>query len=105
MKTKLLTALLAMSLSTPVLAVTVFGAPDCGQWIKEIPMYKEQYKGWLLGFVSGLNLNGRNKNDDPLEKISSAQQIFLWVDNYCKANPLKNLHQAGQLLIIELDQK
>jgi hypothetical protein len=105
MKTKLLTALIAIAISNPASAVISIGAPDCGEWLKDTGARGEMNKSWLLGFVSGLNLDGRNENQNPLRKISSAKQIYVWMDNYCRKNPLKTLHDGGQDLIIELDNK
>jgi hypothetical protein len=46
-----------------------------------------------------------DKNKDPLDKINSAEQIFVWMDNYCRANPLKNVREGAQDLFIELQKK
>lgn len=103
MKTKLLTALLiTLMLSTPTFAtgIVTFGQPDCGGWIKEP---NNARKAWVLGFVSGLNSDDIFKN--ALDKINSAEQIFLWMDNYCKANPLQRVGRGGQELMFELRQK
>jgi hypothetical protein len=50
--------------------------------------------------MTGLNL-GDEKERDSLQKVS-AQQIFLWMDNYCKANPLKTVVTGGYDLMDEL---
>ena len=42
---------------------------------------------------------------DPLDGLSSAQQAFLWMDNYCRANPLKNVSDGASDLFLELQNK
>lgn len=87
----------------PSFAGAVYGLPDCGQWIKETPINKEQNKWWLLGFLSGLNVDERV--GDSLAKTTSTKQIFLWMDNYCMNNPLKNVGEGAQVLMVELMKK
>ncbi len=58
-----------------------------------------------MGYLSGINLMVADKNKDPLDKINSAEQIFVWMDNYCRANPLKNVREGAQDLFIELQKK
>jgi hypothetical protein len=84
---------------------TTFGTPDCGQWIAEKTPSR---RGWLLGYLTGLNwLHDEMGNNpkDPLDALNSAEQAFLWMDNWCKANPLKNLRAGGVDLFIELMEK
>jgi hypothetical protein len=85
---------------------TSFGGSDCGEWVNgsksNAPM-----RAWLLGYMSGLgamhDLNGRD--DDPLDKINSAQQIYLWMDNFCQKNPLRSVRSGGVDLFLELMKK
>lgn len=106
MKTKLLTALLTVLLSSPAFTqpVVTIGAADCGQWIarKGNNFTDIRTNSWLMGFMTGLNFDGRGKN--LLSKVS-AEQIFLWMDNYCKANPLDTVVKGGQILMEELDKR
>ena len=104
MKAKSKKWLLTILLTLPLLSQgqTIFGAPDCGQWVKD---NNPNLKAWLLGYMSGLNvaheLSGL-KPKDPLDKMSSAEQAFLWVDNYCQANPMRTVASAGWKLFQEL---
>ena len=104
MKLKIVLAmfLMAISFSKPTMATqaTIFGAPNCGQWVKS-PSTSD--KAWLLGFMSGLSLYTDGK-DDWLDKIASAEQIYLWMDSYCRANPLKKLNHGGLELARELQK-
>jgi len=108
---KLLIALAALTISMSAFSQTTsFGRPDCGQWVTAKGQ-NSTYKSWLLGFVSGLNYMYDNLNLDNkavpnhLDKVSSAQQIYVWVDKFCQENPLKTVSDAGSTLMIELITK
>lgn len=102
---KLLMVLLLSSTSINANAITIKGVPECGSWINAKENNKEirllAYEGWLSGFLSGVALQA---NIDAL-KDTNSESMFLWVDNYCRANPLDDLSTAGLLLFIELANK
>ena len=107
MKAKSKKWLLTILLTLPLLSQgqTAFGAPDCGQWVKDSTTNR---KAWLLGYMSGLNVAHELsdlKQKDPLDKMRSAEQAFLWVDNYCRANPMSTVALAGWELFKELKNK
>ena len=84
------------------LAYITFGAPDCGQWLTEKTQAR---RTWLLGFLSGMNAAhtaSKNFKVDPLDQLSSGEQAYVWMDNYCKKNPLNDLSAGGIDLYIEL---
>jgi len=106
-------ALLAGSLlciSCCASAVEIKGARTCGKWTEE----KRQADGtkemnripvvitrsWLLGYLSGrAEATGRD-----FLRGTDSDSIFLWLDNYCRANPKAGLDQAGNDLARELMQ-
>ena len=95
---------LVLTVSTPpAFAVITFGSYDCGQWFNAGP----PAKSWLLGFLSGVNFMVANpkKRYDPLDTMNSAEQAYLWMDNYCKANPLKTIANGASDLYMELQEK
>ena len=82
-------------------ASAIRGSRSCGTWIKDRADTKwlalaEQ--DWLLGFLSGMAFYS---SKDILNGTDN-ESIFLWVDNYCRANPLKSLYHAGDELFDEL---
>ncbi len=81
-----------------------FGVSDCGQWVANS---KSNFaiRTWLVGFMSGLNAGIATSTNDPLDKINSAEQIFLWMDNFCQKNPLKTVADGGNALYFELRTK
>ena len=99
----LLTFLLA---SNQVNAVEVRGMPSCGTWVKdrrdgEVNWAHLTNISWLIGFLSGLaSATGR----DALTGTNN-DSIVLWMDNFCQANPLKDIEDGGTLLFIELAKK
>lgn len=104
MKTKIIGIVLLASASM-VTGQTYFGGYDCGEWFK-----KPHAKTWLLGYLSGVNVGttsqmGFPPNYDPLGKLNSSEQAFLWMDNYCKANPLKTVLDGALHLYNELRAK
>jgi len=90
----------------PAHAYMTLGASDCGQWVNESKSTPSM-RAWLLGFMSGLNAMHEltNKPDDPMTKINSAQQVYVWMDNFCQKNPLKSVSSGGIDLFIELMKK
>jgi hypothetical protein len=54
---------------------------------------------WLLGFVSGLAYGSGHPK---LLRSRDAPALFVWVDNYCRQNPLRNVFSAGEKLLIAL---
>ena len=95
-------ALCCLVLSATVVdaqAVAIRGATSCGLWVKD---RQEKiafvHHRWVLGYLSGLAF----ESDKDILKTTDAESIFLWVDNYCRANPLKDIDDAGTTLFYEL---
>jgi hypothetical protein len=51
---------------------------------------------WILGFLSGVGFVGPL---DPLQSVANGQAVFAWIDNYYRANPLKNLSNAAAAFV------
>lgn len=79
----------------------VRGVVSCGTWVQD-----SQKKGWaevtnqkwLLGLLSGVSV----ALDEEFLAGKDNVSLFLWMDNYCKANPLKNAGDGGLALAAEL---
>lgn len=83
-------------------SVTVRGAPSCGKWIevrKNQPYSPES--AWLIGYLSGTS---SGLGVDAL-KGTDNDSLFLWMDNYCKTDPLSHLGRGANSLFIELMKK
>jgi hypothetical protein len=106
MKSKLLIAALAVTLSSQTWAAVTIGDPDCAQWTKgqsRPVLLNQPDRAWALGVLTGLNQNNFYKN--ALRKISSAEQVWRWMDSYCKDNPLSNVTEGANKLMMELVNK
>ena len=101
-KVIILILLIYSIISVPANAITRFGGPDCGQWFDE--GRRQSAKSWLSGYLSGLNTAIATDTNDPLERLNSMEQAYLWIDNYCKANPLHHTQRAALYLFQELRQ-
>lgn len=80
---------------------TIRGARSCGKWVTERNGIEGQSTTWLVGFLSGMaaasSKDVLNGTDNP--------SLFLWMDNYCKANPLMDIDDGGNALFIALAKK
>ena len=98
-------ALLAISMAAHANEVEVRGSRSCGTWIQDRQDRRtgeaSADEAWLVGYLSGIALAG--SHGDFLVAIDNAS-LFLWVDNYCRANPLKSTGTAGKTLAHELSQ-
>jgi hypothetical protein len=85
------------------------GAGGCGKWVDFIARddparltSADTYKAWVLGYLSGmagaseLNFWGRAG----VNQLDS-ESVFLWISNYCRANPLKLVFDAADALFLE----
>ena len=72
----------------------------CGKWISEDDDNASHfaYEAWLFGYLSGV---AYAVNKDIL-KDTDRPSIELWMDNYCKANPLNKVYQGANDLYFEL---
>jgi len=83
-------------------AIEIAAAVSCGDWVKErkidSSIYQMLNRRWILGYLSGLAL----ESGKDILKGTGSESIFLWIDNYCQANPLKDSDEAGSALFREL---
>lgn len=102
----LLGGLLVSTLSAA--AVEIKGSRSCSHWLDDSRYAKSTTemnrvplliaKSWFLGYLSGrADESGRN-----FLKGTDNDSIFLWLDNYCRANPNQALENAGAELAREL---
>lgn len=99
-----------LSLNLFASTVEIKGSRSCSKWMEEKRLAtsaKEMNKipvlitrSWFLGYLSGrADVSGKN-----FLKGTDSDSIFLWLDNYCHANPAKDLDQGGIDLARELMQ-
>jgi hypothetical protein len=84
------------------------GSQGCGEWVirradkDRFWVQKLSIEVWVLGFLSGVSTD--NKGHDILGDVD-AESLFLWIDNYCKSNPLQKVESASEALAVELIKK
>ncbi|MDM0002209.1 hypothetical protein QTI24_26630 [Variovorax sp. J22P240] len=102
MKAKLIALGLAAAMACgSASAVTIMSGRSCGEWIKdraELKLKDAVNSAWLVGYLSGMAVESEK---DLLSSID-AESIYLWMDNYCRANPLKRVSTGGWVLFEEL---
>jgi hypothetical protein len=91
-------------------AVEKMGVRSCSNWMEEKRLAKSTKdmnkipvlitRNWFLGYLSG-RADEAGKN---FLKGTDSDSIFLWLDNYCQANPQMDLDKAGADLARELMQ-
>lgn len=84
--------------------VTVRGASSCGLWVKNREtnsLERSSDLAWVLGFLSGISM-GSTVN--VFKDIRDSESLVLWMDNYCKANPLKDVAAGSVALVLELQK-
>lgn len=90
-------AALALLQTSPVMIVGP-GADSCGQWTQARQRRDGSdvaYLAWLAGYLSGANQWGAG---DVLagRRVTDAA---LWVDGYCRDNPMVTVKRAGDALV------
>ena len=102
---KLLAGALIALLGLNASAVTVMGFVSCGTWVD----YKEKNnkvgiiaaERWLTGYLSGFSV----AQDIDVLVDADLKSLSLWMDNYCRANPLDSISDGGLALFLELAKK
>ena len=98
------------------------GHDSCGNWTAtrgadanhptEMAMHFAE-QAWVLGLVTGMAfarsmlalLDGAEFYAKALaQKPTDYNAITLWMDQYCAAHPLEQVHQAAQTLFLELSR-
>ncbi len=83
-----------------------FKDASCGSWFmtKDEPTMKQVYSFWFRGFVSGYNYGNKNYYVQ-LNTLPNNETIFLYVDKYCRDNPLHDFTPSIFKLIDEIKVK
>ncbi len=80
------------------------GNRSCGYWEQQRRTGNAYgLQAWVLGYLTRANYDeGRNRD---LTAGTDAQGIFVWIDNYCRANPLKDVAAAAEHLVETLEKR
>jgi hypothetical protein len=88
-----------------------FGTKSCGAWTQErragdATTGSLAYTSWLLGFVSGTNVEvvlGLDQSD--FLASTDAPALVAFVDNYCSGHPLDTVMDGASALVAALRKK
>ncbi len=92
------------------LAVQVRGSRSCGIWVKDREEGRRTGRRldstlnstWLVGYFSGVAFGaGKEFWGKPNANSLDKESVFLWMDNYCRANPLKDIDDGAVELFLE----
>ena len=84
-------------------AMHSFSKISCGQWTesqKEMWL-RQTYIYWFRGFVSGYNF-GSEKYEVTLGRLPDNPTVALYIDKFCRENPLRDFIEAAPPLVQEL---
>jgi hypothetical protein len=79
--------------------------PDCRMWLSASG---PEMKAWALGYLSGMSVvwNAEHKAPaEPLSVLSSREEVFTWLNAYCRANAPQPLGRALIVLFFESVQR
>ena len=103
---KLFIVIVALCFQSSAFCQSAYGRVDCGQWLNDQAPLKFESQSWVLGYLSGLNAGVNISNGrDALIKLNSQEQVFLWMDKYCRVNPLEMVRTGATKLFIELSER
>ena len=82
------------------------GSQSCGAWVADdratpTPVSYAR-TAWFLGFVSGYGASSSERGQSL--RMTDADAMFAWIDNYCQAHPLETIATAAGVLVLELKQ-
>lgn len=82
--------------------IAVEGDVDCGIWVKARTEGQSAIlEGYVLGLMNGLALASQIEFWQATGVPVGREQVFLWMDNYCRANPLSRTAVGAVALMIE----
>ena len=95
----LLTLAVTATLASHSLAVTVRGMASCSGWVNrgsgDLAVIRQV---WLIGYLSG---RAAATDKDILNGTQDAE-LFVWMDNFCRLNPGKDVEDGAVELATEL---
>lgn len=72
------------------------GNESCGTWIVDREANQaSNEQSWVLGFKSGANELGMFASNKSISITTDSNGAFGWIDNYCRANPTKEVVDAA----------
>ena len=92
-----------LSFAAPAKADVSIVTHDCGEWLsarKNDDPHAWMFQKFLVGFLSGMSM-GSYEEFWASENGITPDQVFYWMDKYCRENPLKHITKGGLILFNE----
>ena len=111
---RLVSVLLALSLSTPVSAANSWSfsvtnrsqqAVTCAEINDDPPQGPEVVKRWVLGFWSGLNAAETSSGGGYVGSKTTPEDAYSEVRRFCKSNPEVKVEQATYAVRYDMKSK
>ena len=64
----------------------------------------QKHHGYIKGYLSALNICRENGLRD-IKRGHSWETVYLYVDKYCRDNPLDHMHNALMAFVYEMEHK
>ncbi len=89
-----------------LISVLSYEDTSCGAWVKSAgdTAGRAQYHSWFRGFVSGYNF-GNPENQVYFGRMPNEQTLYLFIDKYCRENPLNPFISAAFKLVEEIREQ
>ena len=103
-RTVSIVVLLVFSSITQATIILGPGAASCVTWNSDRQRNESRSQlnqAWVQGFVTAYSVYKVTAQDTSLRPMDS-RTMAVWIDNYCDANPLKDIADAARALIEEL---
>ena len=86
-----------------LIAVHSFADTSCGTWVgsQHNAAERAQYLYWFRGFVTGYNFS-QPSNQVSLNAMPDLATLALYVDKFCRENPLRPFTGAAPQLVREI---
>ena len=85
------------------------GGTGCGKFVARSLVKDAEWfdnMQWVTGFISGGNAERvRSGGNSNVGNGVDGESLVLWIENYCRENPLDHLDQATDALVDELIEK
>ena len=83
--------------------VTILGAYSCGKWVEYRKENRTEISHWVYGFLASENFKlSYNPNMPDILLGVGPESLDLWMDKYCRENPLNSVSSGVTGLVIDL---
>jgi len=105
----LIVLVLCFTFAAPVTATDkdkkfwVQGPVSCGEWIsarKEDRIMVAAFEFWIIGYITAFNAQKPDVYN--IMGSTDTRSVYLWMDKYCRENPISYVHSGMQVLTVEL---